>query len=145
MLRGVCYSVATYAIYREPVPRLGPDIYRNTMVFAQDDAGRVAVRAIDGAKEAEWQRRLDSGEMTYFDGGAWALRRVPVGDPDFFRILAVLLRYGKAHLGRPCPLDGVDAETAVDDVFKHQVGPAHFWRARRDGEVELVMSDLEEQ
>ncbi len=145
MLRGVCYSVATYAIYREPVPRLGPDIYRNTMVFAQDDAGRVAVRAIDGAKEAEWQRRLDSGELTYFDGGAWALRRVPVGDPDFFRILAVLLRYGKAHLGRPCPLDGVDAETAVDDVFKHQVGPAHFWRARRDGEVELVMSDLEEQ
>ncbi len=140
MLQGACYLVATYAIYREPVPRLGPNIYRNTMVFAQDDSGNVAVRAIDGAKEAEWSRRLAGGELTYFDGGAWGLRRVGVGDPDFFRALAVLLRYGKAHLSRPCPLDGVDAETAVDDVFKHQIGPGHFWRVRSDGEAELMLS-----
>ncbi len=135
--------MATYAIYREPVPRLGQKIYRNTMVFAQDDNGNVAVRAIDGAKEVEWQRRLAADELTYFDGGAWGLRQVSVGDPDFFRALAVLLRYGKAHLGRPCPLDGVDAETAVDDVFKHQIAPGHFWRVRHDGEAELVTESNE--
>lgn len=131
--------MATYAIYREPVPAAGPDIYRNTMVFAQDDAGAVAVRAIDGANEAEWQRRFAAGTLTYFDGGVWGLREVAVGDPDFFHALAVLLRYGKAHLGRPCPLDGVDAETAVDDVFKHQIAPGHFWSVRRGGEAERVL------
>lgn len=133
--------MATYAIYREPAPSAGPDVYRNTMVFAQDDAGQVAVRAIDGAKEAEWQRRFAAGTLAYFDGGAWGLRQVSTSDPDFFHALAVLLRYGRAHLGRPCPLDGVDAETAVDDVFKHQIAPGHYWRVRGNGEAERVVRE----
>lgn len=121
---------------------MGADIFRNTMVFAQDEAGRVAVRAIDGVKEADWQRRLAAGSLTYFDGGAWGMRTVTVDDPDFFHALAVLLRFGKAHLGQPCPLDGVDAEAAVADVFKHQIAPGHYWRVRRGHDpVTVAISD----
>jgi hypothetical protein len=35
----------------------------------------------------------------------------------------------------------VDAETAVDDVFKHQIAPGHYWRVRRNGEAERVVRE----
>ena len=107
-------------------------------MVAQDENGSIAVRALDDQLEASWRERLAGGELCYFDGGSWSLRCLSTADPNFFHALAIALHYGRAHLGPPSQLDGVDAEAAAADVFKHQVAPAHLWRVLPGGEAELL-------